>query len=76
MIKLSLIATLKGHVQILNVLLGKGFRKIRAYIFKIAFVRSNDAPELGGFWHFLTMCKKQKALQIQYLQGFERIEEI
>ena len=29
-IKLPFIATLKGHVQIMNPFLGKGFRKIRA----------------------------------------------
>ena len=69
-IKLPLIATLKGHVQILNPLLDKGFRSIRAGRIDFDFARSNYAPELGDFWCFLTRCKKQKTLQIQYLQGF------
>ncbi len=69
-IKLPLIATLKGHVQILNPLLDKGFRSIRAEKMDINFVRPNYAPELGDFWRFLTRCKKQKTPQIQYLQGF------
>jgi len=33
------------------------------------FARSNYAPEFGEICRFLTMFKKQKAPQIQYLQG-------
>jgi hypothetical protein len=50
--------------------MGKAFRPIRAGRIEFGFARSNYAPEFGDFWCFLTMCKKQKAPQIQYLQGF------
>jgi hypothetical protein len=60
---------LKGHVQILNPFLDKGFSLIRAGKIDFDFARSNYAPEFGDFWYFLTMQKKQKAPQIQYLQG-------
>jgi len=52
-IKLPFIATLKGHVQIMNLLLGKGFKKIRAGSFWNCFARSNYAPGFGAFWCFL-----------------------
>jgi len=48
-IKLPFIATLKGHVQILNPLLGAGFRKIRADRYENCFARSNYAPRFGEF---------------------------
>lgn len=41
-IKLPLIAALKGHVQTLNPFLDKGFRKIRAGRFLFLSARSND----------------------------------
>jgi len=61
---------LKGHVQILNPFLDKGFSSIRAGRIDFDFARSNYAPEFEELWYFLTMQKKQKAPQIQYLQGF------
>ena len=48
-IKLPLIATLKGHVQILNPLLDKGFRSIRAEEIDNNFFRPNYASEFGDF---------------------------
>jgi hypothetical protein len=51
-IKLPFIATLKGHVQILNLFLDKGFRKIRAGRFERSFARSNYAPGFEEFWCF------------------------
>jgi len=69
-IKLPLIVTPKGPVQILNPLLDKGFISIRAEKIEINFVRPNYAPELGDFWCFLTKFQKQKTPQIQYMQGF------
>ncbi|OJV98409.1 MAG: hypothetical protein BGO52_11515 [Sphingobacteriales bacterium 44-61] len=70
-IKLPFTATLKGHVQTLNPLLDKGFRKIRAGRFKIHCARSNDAPRFGGIYRFLTMCQKQKTLQINIYRVFK-----
>jgi hypothetical protein len=52
----------------------KGFQKNSSGILETFFDRSNDAPEIGVFWVFLTTCQKQKTPQIQYLQGFERFE--
>ena len=54
-IKLPFIATLKGHVQILNPLLNKGFSSIRAGRMKFDFARSNLPPGFGEGWRFLTM---------------------
>jgi len=72
-IKLPFIATLKGHVQILNPLLGQGFREIRAGRFENGFARSNYAPRFGEFWSFLTMLQKTKTLQINVCRVFRAI---
>jgi len=72
-IKLPFIATLKGHVQILNPFLGKGFRKIRAGRSERSFARSNHAPGVEEFWCFLTMSQKQKTLQIKVCRVFRAI---
>ena len=75
-IKLPLIATLKGHVQILNLLLDKGFRKIRAGIFCERFARSNYAPGFEEFWCLLTTCQKQKPCKSMFAGFLERFEII
>jgi len=49
-IKLPFIATLKGHVQILNPLLVGSFRKIRAEDFNDILFRSNSALRLEEVW--------------------------
>jgi hypothetical protein len=49
-IKLPFIDTSKGHIQILNPLLDKGFRKIRAGRFENYFARSNYAPRSEEVW--------------------------
>jgi hypothetical protein len=72
-IKLPCIATLKEHVQILNPLPDKGFRKIRAGIFSASFSRSNDAPGFEEVWCFWTKCQKQKTLQINICRVFRAI---
>jgi len=72
-IKLPFIATLKGHVQILNPLLGKSFRKIRAEDFVNNFFRSNYAPGFEEVWCYLTMCQKNKTLQINVCRVFRAI---
>ena len=73
-IKIPFIATLKGHIQILNLLLGESFRKIRADFFQIIFVRSNYAPGFEEVWCFLTMFQKNKTLQINDCRVLERFE--
>ena len=69
-IKLPLIATLKEHVQILNPLTGKSFRKIRAGRIETGLARSNHAPRFGDFWLFLTMSKNKKSLETPNYAAF------
>ena len=48
-IKLPFKATLKGHVQIMNLLLGKGFKKIRAGSFEIVLPARITHQDLERF---------------------------
>jgi len=47
--KITIHSLVEGPCQILNALLDKGFRSIRADIFDFDFARSNYAPEFADF---------------------------
>ena len=61
--------TLKGHVQILNPLLDKGFSSILAGKLEPIFTRSNYPPELVDFLIFFKMQLKQKGPAISVFAG-------